>query len=63
MITQAQSQEVEWGEMQRVNGRLIYLLPTENGEFYALRWAGGRVLGSYQASRRRAAQWQVAVKG
>jgi hypothetical protein len=51
MSTQAQSHEVEWGEMQRVNGRLIYFLPTEKGEFYALRWAGGRVLGSYQVSR------------
>ncbi|NRA11678.1 MAG: hypothetical protein HRT57_06975 [Crocinitomicaceae bacterium] len=51
MSTHAQSHKVEWGDLQRVNGRLIYLLPTKNGEFYALRWAGGRVLGSYQVSR------------
>lgn len=47
----SQTYSIEWGELQRVNGRLVYLLPTEAGEFYALRWSGGRVLGSYQVSR------------
>lgn len=49
--SQAQSYSIEWGELQRVNGRLIYLLPCAEGEFYALRWSGGRLLGSYQVSR------------
>lgn len=51
LSAQAQSYSIEWGELQRVNGRLIYLLPTADGEFYALRWSGGRLFGSYQVSR------------
>jgi len=47
----SQTYSIEWGELQRVNGRLIYLLPNATGEFYALRWSGGRLLGSYQVSR------------
>lgn len=51
LCTYSQSYSIEWGELQRVSGRLVYLLPSDSSEFYALRWAGGRVLGSYQVSR------------
>jgi hypothetical protein len=56
-----QSYDVKWGELQRTNGRLIYLLPNEPNEFYALRWSGGRLLGSYQVSRHE--DLQVVDKG
>jgi hypothetical protein len=49
----ATSQEVvtEWGALQRSNGRLIKLLHESNGDFYALRWVGGNLLGKYKISR------------
>lgn len=46
----AQSYAVEWGELQRANGQLIYVLPDTKDDFYALRWTGGRLFGSYQVS-------------
>jgi len=42
---------IDWGEMDKSKGRLIYLLPGENDDFHALRWSGGRLLGHYQVSR------------
>ena len=51
MSTKAQSYSIEWGDLERPNGRLIYLLPSGDNEFYALRWSGGRLMGSYQVSR------------
>lgn len=47
----SQAYDVEWGELERSNGRLIYALPNTSGSFYALRWTGGRLLGSYRVSR------------
>ncbi len=47
----AQKVSVEWGELKRVSGTVIQLLPSRENEFYALRWSGGNVLGSYQISR------------
>jgi hypothetical protein len=46
----SQDYEVSWGELQRKQGSMIYLLPNEADEFYALRWSGKRVLGSYRIS-------------
>lgn len=46
----AQNEEIQWSEMNGEQGRLIKLLPNENNEFYALRWVGGRLLGSYQVT-------------
>lgn len=50
-VVVSQSYDIEWGELQRSNGRLLNLLPNTSGEFYALRWTGGRLLGSYQFSK------------
>ena len=47
----AQSHSVEWGELERVKGRLLYMLPADSNEFYALRWTGGRLFGRYKLSR------------
>ena len=46
-----QSYDVEWGEMTSKQGRLIYLLPNTENQFYALRWVGGRIVGSYQVTK------------
>ncbi|MFZ9028261.1 MAG: hypothetical protein ACO2Z9_04555 [Crocinitomicaceae bacterium] len=47
----AQDLEVNWGELERKQGSLIRILPSENDEFYALRWTGGSLLGHYKVSR------------
>lgn len=46
----SQAYSVKWGELERKRGSLIYLLPNSTDDFYALRWSGGRTLGSYQLS-------------
>ncbi|PWL30559.1 MAG: hypothetical protein DCO96_06170 [Fluviicola sp. XM-24bin1] len=51
MPSQAQDYAVDWGEMQRSNGRMIQILPDSMGNFYALRWVGGNLMGSYKVSR------------
>jgi len=48
---QAQSYSVDWGEMQRSNGRMVEIFPDSLGNFYALRWVGGGLMGSYKVSR------------
>ncbi len=47
----AQDFTIEWGELQRTSGQIIYLIPNRTNEFYALRWAGGNILGNYQVSK------------
>ncbi len=47
----AQDFSIEWGELERASGQIIYLIPNKKNEFYALRWAGGNILGSYQVSK------------
>ncbi|MDC3252765.1 hypothetical protein OAU25_00785 [Crocinitomicaceae bacterium] len=47
----SQTYPIEWGDLQRANGRMIYMLPNGKDEFYALRWSGGRLIGSYQISK------------
>lgn len=37
--------------MERKQGSLINILPSEGDEFYALRWTGGALLGHYEVSR------------
>ena len=49
--THAQAFSIEWNEMQSRQGKLIYLLPSRENEFYALRWSGGDIFGSYRVSR------------
>ncbi len=46
----AQSYSVEWSELEPRKGQLLYLLPKDSGDFYALRWSGGQVFGHYQVS-------------
>lgn len=43
----------KWSEAERTKGRIAYFLPREEGEFFALRWVGGEILGSFQASLHR----------
>jgi len=51
LTVDAQTYSIEWSEMERSKGKLIYLLPNKVNEFFALRWTGGRLLGSYQVSK------------
>lgn len=51
MPSQAQDYTVEWGELQRSNGRMIRVMPDSLGNFYALRWVGGNLFGKYKVSR------------
>ena len=46
-----QDYSIKWSEIERSRGKMIYLLPKDSSEFYALRWSGSRMLGSYQVSR------------
>ena len=43
--------DISWGEVQRKRGQLLYILPRNQGEFFALRWSGGQILGHYSVSR------------
>lgn len=43
--------DVQWGELSRKQGKLLYLLPSSNNEFYALRWSGGRLFGHYSVTK------------
>ena len=47
----AQDLEVDWGDLERKQGSLIRILPSDKDEFYALRWTGGSLLGHYKISR------------
>ena len=49
-ILWSQSYNVEWGEVTSNQGKALSLMPSKKGEFYALRWVGGRMLGGYQVS-------------
>ena len=50
-FAKTQSYSIEWSEMISQQGRLVYLLPNKENNFYALRWVGGRILGTYQVSQ------------
>lgn len=50
LSAQAQRYDVDWSDMQRSNGRMVKVLPNDTGDFYALRWVGGNLLGSYKIS-------------
>ncbi|MFT5858626.1 MAG: hypothetical protein ACI865_000714 [Flavobacteriaceae bacterium] len=47
----AQDADVTWSTLERKQGSLLYLLPSKENEFFALRWAGGRVFGHYKVSK------------
>lgn len=47
----AQSYSVKWGELSKKNGRLVSVIPVLGSDFYALRWAGGIMLGAYRLAQ------------
>lgn len=47
----SQETGIEWGEIQRKQGRLIKVLSPKVDEFYTLRWLGGNIGGSYYVTR------------
>jgi hypothetical protein len=47
----SQSYNIEWGAMEKGSGRMIDILPKSGKDFYALRWSGGALLGSYRISQ------------
>jgi hypothetical protein len=51
-VTSAFSQgyDIEWGAMENGTGRMVSILPKAGKDFYALRWSGGFLLGSYKFS-------------
>ena len=38
---------IQWGPLERGNGSLLSIIPKNEGNFYSLRWLGGRSFGSY----------------
>lgn len=52
VASQAQTSfQIEWSELESTNGKLIQTLPSSSGEYYTLRWIGGRIAGSYKVSK------------
>lgn len=49
-ISFCQSYDVEWGTMEKSTSRMVSLLPRSSKDFYALRYSGGALLGSYRLS-------------
>ena len=43
--------DIRWGELKGKQGDLLYLLPGEQNEFYALRWTGSRLFGHYSVTK------------
>lgn len=58
----SQELTVDWGELDRRKGCVQYILPTNEQEFYALRWAGGRMFGSYQLTYHKALKLQSSLR-
>ena len=52
--------------MQRSNGRMVQILPDSSGNFYALRWVGGNLMGKFKVSRhenlKRVSQGTISVQ-
>jgi hypothetical protein len=44
----SQSTTVEWSTIENSRGQVIAILPKQSKDFFALRWIGGGLLGSYQ---------------
>lgn len=43
--------DIRWGELNRKQGSLLYLLSGGQNEFYALRWSGSRLFGHYSVTK------------
>jgi hypothetical protein len=50
IVCKSQSYDVQWGQMEKSSGRMISVIPENGKDFYALRWTGGALLGSYKMS-------------
>ena len=42
--------DIEWGELERQNGRLRDVMARNSEDFFALRWSGGLLLGKLKAT-------------
>ncbi|MCH2224656.1 MAG: hypothetical protein MK066_07800 [Crocinitomicaceae bacterium] len=58
----SQDYDISWGELKRKQGSMVYLLPNKKDQFYALRWAGKRVLGSYRVSRHKNLEMEESLR-
>lgn len=54
--------QIDWSELEITNGRLIQTLPADSGEYYTLRWTGGRIAGTYVVSRYKGLQFEKSGK-
>ncbi|MFN5911019.1 MAG: hypothetical protein ACK45H_06775 [Bacteroidota bacterium] len=45
-----QKANVQWGQLENSAGRMISVIPKDGNDFYALRWNGGALMGSYKVS-------------
>lgn len=46
----SQSYSINWGTMEKRSARMVSIIPRSGADFYALRWSGGALLGSYKLS-------------
>jgi hypothetical protein len=49
-ITFGQSYSINWGAMEKRSARMVSIIPRSGADFFALRWSGGALLGSYKLS-------------
>jgi len=54
--------QIDWGQHEVINGKLVQTLPTSSGEYYTLRWTGGQIAGSYKVSKYRGLQHEKSGK-
>ena len=50
-LTLALAQDIEWGPLEKVKGRVNDVLPVSGSTFFTTRWSGGALLGSLYMSR------------
>lgn len=49
-LSNAQGDKVQWGELEKGSGRMVSILPKTGKDFFALRYSGGALMGSYRVS-------------
>lgn len=47
-MSMGQNNSIEWSEIENGNGRMLSILPKSGKDFFALRWSGGSLIGSYK---------------
>ena len=50
-LVSSQNYNIQWSGLEKGMGRMISILPNSGKDFYALRWSGGALLGSYKVTR------------